>query len=162
MADAPKKRGRGRPPFVPTDAQRERVKDMVAIGAPQAEIAGSIRVSIETLKNHFESELRYGRAERRAETARTIFSEARTGNLAALKLAEQLTAQSGMQRPIMVAAPKAAEPKAPPPPPLPKEVKLGKKEQAKIDAANPDPSTPMGELMARRQAAAGSDPDSVH
>ena len=61
--------GRGMPPFVPSEVQRKQVEQMTGLGMTQAEIAKLIEsprtgkgINPETLRKHFDAELRAGRA----------------------------------------------------------------------------------------------------
>lgn len=130
----------GRPPFAATKRQCKRVEEMISCGMSEPEISHVIGCSVPTLRKHFADHLMHGRARRRAEVIELLYKTARKGNVSAQKQLEDMTAVAASLRPSMA---DVAE--------VPKPVKLGKKEEADQAAANPDASTPLGELMQRRQ-----------
>lgn len=75
----------GRPPHVPTKKSRTRVEVLVAGGMSQSEIAAALKISVPTLCEHYASELRDGRARRRAAVIEAQFRCAVEGNVAAQK-----------------------------------------------------------------------------
>jgi hypothetical protein len=125
---------RGRPEFKATRAMRREVEQMVAVGMSEDDVARAIGCATPTLAKHFAEELATGRAKKRAEVIKLLFKTARKGNVSAQKKLEAMTGAG---------AGAAAAPQA----------KLGKKEEAELAALNPDTSSTMGELMARRTAA---------
>lgn len=136
------KRGRGRPEFKATPARRKRVEELVAGGMSHDDIARVIGCSDLTLRKYFEDELRTGSAKRRAEADALLWKSARSGNVSAIrKLHEKLDIAATARKPAESAIPKAPA--------------LGKKEELQLAAENPDTTTSMGELMARRMAGEG-------
>lgn len=74
----------GRPPHVPTDAQRATVKAMSAYGIPQHDIARVIGIHDESLRKHYRDELDLGVIEANAKIAETLFRQAtKEGNTTA-------------------------------------------------------------------------------
>lgn len=144
------KPGAGRPPAVVTEAARETVMRMVSVGESHVDIAAAIGVAKNTLVAWFDAELAVGRAVKRAQLVNMVFDKALSGNAGMTKLAIELTAianksDAPYRLPEAKPEPVAAEPKPP---------KLGKKEEQMLAAQNPDPGTPMGELMAARRRGA--------
>jgi hypothetical protein len=128
MPDEPKDKG-GRPPFKPTKRQREDVVILVSCGTSEEVISGILGISRPTLREHFEFELATGRAAFRLELRKKLKELADDGNVTALKYLDMTAAgeeASGVS------------------------ADLGKKEQARIAAKNPEPGTPLGHLMRRR------------
>lgn len=70
------KRGRGRPPFVPTDRDRKQVRTLAAMGLMAEEIACVIGVTDKTLQKHFKEELSVGPAEATANVAQMLYKQA--------------------------------------------------------------------------------------
>ena len=136
------KRGRGRPEFKATPARRRRVEELVSGGMSHDDIARVLGCSDETLRKHFEDELRTGSAKKRAEADALLWESARAGNASSIRrLIERLDT--------------AATARRPPEPTQQKPPALGKKEELQRAAEHPDTSTSMGELMAKRIAAEG-------
>lgn len=130
-AAAPKRPGR--PSFVPSLEQRERVEILVAGGQSEEDIARVIGVARGTLREHFADELSTGRAKKRAEVLVAQFRTAIAGNASAQ--------EKFLKKGEVPELPEYRQPK---------EEKLGKKEQALRDAHEPDVGTSMGSLMAQR------------
>lgn len=88
--ELPARRKAGRPPFVPTDEQRELVKDLATAGTPQEQIALMVKdakgspISHVTLRKHFRPELDEGTIEANAKMAGRLFKEGMSGNVAAM------------------------------------------------------------------------------
>lgn len=81
------KRGPGRPAFVPTEAQRKQVEALAGYGMPQEQIASIVTddgISIDTLRAHFDRELRQGKAKANAHIGKTLFEKATNGDTASL------------------------------------------------------------------------------
>ena len=79
LARPPK--GPGRPPFEPTDAQREKVKSLAGLGVAQERIRHYIRdsgepISKNTLIKHFRTELDEGLLEAEALLLESLFNQA--------------------------------------------------------------------------------------
>lgn len=128
----------GRPAFEPTDEMRERVEILVGAKQTEDEIARTLRITPPTLRKHFHDELANGFAARRSCAKLKQYEIGMAGNAAALK-AYLAHGNDHYQLPSLDAAPA-------------KEEKLGKKAQQQIAADNPDQSTSIGQLMARRAA----------
>ena len=126
---------RGRPTHVPTPEKRLRVSVLRALNQSHEEIAAAMGVSEPTLRKHYLPELKGGMAQKRAEALVLLYTEVQKGNVSAIKEFLRQVERSDL-------TPAAAKPTRAP--------KLGKKAQAAIDAAMPDPTSSMGELMARR------------
>lgn len=85
--NAPAKRGPGRPAFVPTEAQRKQVEALAGYGMPQDQIASIVTddgIALETLRAHFDRELRQGKAKANAHIGKTLFEKASNGDTASL------------------------------------------------------------------------------
>jgi transcriptional regulator with XRE-family HTH domain len=110
---------RGRKKMRVNNELREHVAMLRASGMTQEQIADAIGCSVPTLVQYFSLELNEGKAAKRAEMIRALWSAAIAGNVTAMKawlaLNDRDTAPKAITRP-------SAEPK------------LGKKEQALVDA----------------------------
>ena len=111
---------------------------MVACGTSEEAIAGVIGIDRTTLREHFAVELANGRATFRLELRKKLKELANKGNVTALKYLDMTAAEDA-------ASGLSAD--------------LGKKEQARIAAKNPEPGTPLGDLMRRRQVGRASSPE---
>lgn len=118
---------------------RDNVSLWVMAGISEVAMAARFGISHDTLRRRFAEELRRGREQWQMHVLGLLMKAAESGNVTAMKTL--------LNRSDAVYSPPTAEEPAKPP-------KLGKKEQAQIEAQNPDVSTSMGELMARRQQAA--------
>lgn len=129
----------GRPAFKATLEQREKVRIWSAWGVKRKEIAARLEIADETLNKYFAYDLEAGPAIIAGDYDLALHRECIKGVVAAQRLWEERQKNRiwGSQ-PVQL-----IEEKIP---------KLGKKEAAFIAAQNPDPSTAMGELMARRAA----------
>lgn len=118
------KKGRGRPEFVPTDEDREKVQILRAQGMSKEAIAAALGIHHETLTKHFSVDMECAVAKRTAEVMMARYRSAIGGSVPAqnkfLELAGALP-------------PKPARP--------PKAPAKGKKEvleeQAKVEQATP-------------------------
>ena len=84
--DEPKKMGR--PPFCPTDAEREAVTRMAAVGIPHEQIAlvvGDNGINVDTLKKHFKRELETAYVEANTKVGQSMFQRAIDGDVGAQK-----------------------------------------------------------------------------
>ncbi len=135
----------GQPPFKPTKAQRGDVETMKADGWSNERIAFLLRISRPTLEKHFAAELQYGRDVVQLENLKNLRRMAKKNASAAKQLNDRLD----------IAATKRPDGGDAPPVHQPKEPKLGKKERLQAEAENPDTSTEMGDLLARRAAMSG-------
>ena len=78
--------GAGRPPFVPTDDERKQVEALSGYGLPQEQIAILIRggIGLDTLREHFATELVSGKAKANGQVGKTLFQKAMGGDTAAM------------------------------------------------------------------------------
>lgn len=134
---------RGRPAYNPTQQDRRRVELMVADGMTDDQMAAALGIGDYSLKTHFRRELTGGRARKRMQWLEMLEDHAAKGNVSALKTLIRSSELSALVRHDTAEKPV-------------REPKLGKKEVQQLEAQNPDVSTPMGELMARRQAESGN------
>lgn len=121
----PEPRPVGRPPYVPTSSDREKVELLVASGTKHGEIALVLSISEPTLREAYAVELKTGPAKRRAEAVLLLYKAAKSNNVSAIKewnakLLEAELARLGGD----VAAPPASK----------KEDTLGKKAIQAVDA----------------------------
>lgn len=123
-----------RPRFLPTDGQRRMVKSMSAYGIRQDEIAATIGVSAKTLRRRFRKELDRGATEANTQVGQTMYHLASSGkSVAATKF--WLTHRAGWRQ--NAGAVRGTE--------LPPFVVLAaptEREQAALDHAKPDPTSP--------------------
>lgn len=124
----------GRPPFEPTDEMRERVSIAAGAGMSHEEIAIGLGISRPTLTKYFEAELSEGAYARRLDVVEAMYRAAMKGNVTAQRTYIEMT-------PRAAAAP---EPKAP---------KVGKKEQADLDAKTAAEGTEWSTLLRRSSTA---------
>lgn len=111
------KRARGRPEYVPTDELREKVQVLRAQGMSKEAIAVALDISTETLTKHFSLELECAVAKKTADVMMARFRSAIGGSVPA------------QNKFLELAGAVPPQPKKPPRTP-----KLGKKEQADVDA----------------------------
>ena len=78
--------GAGRPPFVPSDDERKQVEALSGYGLPQEQIAILIRggIGLDTLREHFATELVSGKAKANGQVGKTLFQKAMSGDTAAM------------------------------------------------------------------------------
>lgn len=84
---------RGRPPFEPTEKDRNKVKLLLALGWANPRVANAIGVSPATLKRYFRAELKARDAMRDRLDARRVeiaMEQANAGNIAALRVLDAL------------------------------------------------------------------------
>ena len=82
--NSPVKRKQGRPPFKPTDEQREQVIAMSSNGVPHRQQAPLIGCSSpKTLRKHFREELNIGKIQANAKVAGALYQSALEGNVKA-------------------------------------------------------------------------------
>jgi len=128
---------RGRPAHEITPENQRKVELLRAINQNNEQIAAAIGISEQTLRRKYLPQLKQGRARILAELVDRLWAEADRGSVAAIReLSRQIERSESSGNAIVP----------------PKMQKVGKKIQAKIDAAKPDRATSMGELMARRAA----------
>lgn len=131
---------RGRPAHEVTAEKKLRVAVLRALNQSNDEIAAAMGISERTLRTHYPSELRQGLAQKRAEVMILLWTQAAKGNVSAMKEFLRQTERSDLG-----GVPRVVKPAA--------ERKLGKKEQAVLDAQAPDTTATFGELMMRRSEA---------
>lgn len=66
----------GRPPYEPTEKDRQQVKTLAAMGVPDYDIAKVMQLSGPTLRKHFFHELESGHIEANAKVAQSLFKMA--------------------------------------------------------------------------------------
>ena len=79
--------GAGRPPFVPTEAQREFVRELSGLGVPQSQIKLLVRpggIALETLLEHFRDDLDIGKAVANTKMAGALFAKGIKGDVTAM------------------------------------------------------------------------------
>jgi hypothetical protein len=78
--------GAGRPPFVPTDADRKQVEALSGYGLPVHQIAALIQggISVDLLYDHFRDEMVSGKAKANSQIAQTLFQKAKGGSESAM------------------------------------------------------------------------------
>ena len=135
----------GRPRLKPTAKQRNRVSLMKAAGWSNERIAAQIEIARNTLELHFAKELEFGADRKRLELMEHLEAASKKRNASASKQLIEMIDQAATLRQD------AGLPKDD----APKEPRLGKKEALQRQAENPDRSSEMGELMARRMAETG-------
>ena len=74
---------RGRPPFKPTDEQREQVITLSSNGLPHIQISRIIGCAPKTLRKHFREELNIGKIQANAKVAGALYQSALNGNVKA-------------------------------------------------------------------------------
>lgn len=87
IADEPlpdDRRERGRPPFEPTEAQRENVANMVACGITQEQIALFLDIDTKTLGKHFRREIDTAATVANAKVGKSLFVKATSGDVGAM------------------------------------------------------------------------------
>lgn len=75
---------RGQKPHVPDDKDRLLVKSLSAVGMPYEDISRKLKITSDTLVKYYKDELELGRADANAEIARTLYQQAKNGNVAAM------------------------------------------------------------------------------
>lgn len=118
------KRPVGRPRHVATDENRLKVTELLSAGMPLADVALALRIDEKTLGRAYAEEVRFGRVERRSEVIGLLYSAARKGNVAAQKHLEGMTAVADAESRVIEPGIEAQ----------PKTRRLGKKEQAVLEA----------------------------
>lgn len=79
--------GAGRPPFVPTDADRKLVRKLSGLGLPHNQIRMLVRekgIGLDTLAEHFRVELEEGKADTGWKIANALFNKAMKGDTTAM------------------------------------------------------------------------------
>ena len=77
--------GAGRPAFDPTDAERKQVEALSGYGLPIDQIGALVRdgIHVDTLRAHFSSELKSGKAKANAQVGKTLFQKVMAGDTTA-------------------------------------------------------------------------------
>ena len=136
---------RGRPQHIATQQNRDKVTMLLAFGWSNERIARAMGITPPTLRKNYRLELKF-RGEQRdrldASLAMRLWDQVAAGNVGAVKEFRKLMEQNDLMLYGQTARPGEAGPK---------EVPLGKKEQALRNAQEPDTGTTLGDLMARRQ-----------
>ena len=136
---------RGRPPHVPDDKKRIKVKLLLAVGRTDAEIARALGITDKTLSKYYFRELR-SRDDARFQVEGTrllkLYEAAEEGKVAANKELGKILEKAALADNEFAKRAAAIGKK--------KEPKLGKKEQSLQDARTPDLDTPLGRAMAQR------------
>jgi hypothetical protein len=70
------KKRTGRPPYVPTQKERDQVRVLSAMGVPDVDVARVMQISAPTLRKYFRSELAVGHIESTAKVAESLFKQA--------------------------------------------------------------------------------------
>lgn len=135
---------RGRPRYVASAEKKAMVERLVAAGESHEDIGKLLGISQPVFRSRYATEIADGRLKLRSALLAVVFEKALEGNATMLRVALDVTDMPDVEVPYKLPE---AKPEAPA---KTKEPKLGKKEQQAIAAANPDTSTPMGELMAAR------------
>lgn len=117
-----------RPTYKPTTVTRQKVAVAAGAGMAHEQIAIGLGISRNTLEKHFEKELSVGAYGKRMEVLLSLHQAAKKGSSSAAKA--YLAAE-----PWLAAPPVPAQPDVPQVPVAKPAQKLGKKEQAKIDAS---------------------------
>lgn len=73
-----------RPAHQPTRETKLLVKNLVAVGMLQEDIASKLDMSVDTLARHYRKELDEGIADANATIAKKLFDEAKSGNVACM------------------------------------------------------------------------------
>lgn len=145
------RKGRGRPEHVPTKKTRDHVALLASVGNGQETIARVIGISVPTLTRHYASELELGLANANAKVGANLLKQACKDDFRAvpaaiawLKYRDRHNWNEHGPLPPSMRDQQEQKPA--------KQAKLGKKQERAIAARNPDESTTMGALMARRAA----------
>lgn len=125
------KRPRGRPEFVATDEDREKVQVLRSQGMSLAAIAAALGIHHDTLRKHFSEDLEVAVAKRTAEVMMARYRAAMGGNVTAQN--KFLEMAGTVPPPSSRKTPKAPE--------------LGKKEAAQLDAETAHEGSEWGHLL---------------
>lgn len=120
------KRGRGKPPFKPTAAQKAKVRLWIAGGMTKSGIAEALGIARDTLDKYFAFELLNGAQTELAGNLELLKKAARKGNVTAMKFLDAKFAATAAQ-----AGFESKSTEDVPPPRVPK---MGKKEEAAVAA----------------------------
>lgn len=134
---------RGRPPYEPTERDRNKIKLLLALGWSNERLANALNISPATLKRYFRAELKARDAMRDRLDARRFeiaMEQANAGNVAALKELGRMLEQSDL---ALMGAQASHRRKSEDE----KTEKLGKKEQAMRDARTAHEGSGWGSLL---------------
>lgn len=96
MSDQPeKRRGRGRPEYVPSDRNRGAVQVLAANGTPHTVIARKIGIDLKTLRKAFPEELTEGYEQTKASLGAELVRQGLKGNVNAIRY--WMSTQGGKQ-----------------------------------------------------------------
>lgn len=123
----------GRPPYAPTDKERQMVEILAGFAIPQVEIAQAISISQHTLLKYFAQELACGAAKVHAKLATNLLRLSSGSDGTALK-ATMFALQTRFGWSAYVPRPPEGKP-------------LGKKEQATLAAQTAHEESEWGELL---------------
>lgn len=126
-----------RRPHKPTAATRRRVEIAAGGGSSHEAIAQALKLDAKTLRKHYEVELASGANMRRIQVLETLFASARKGNTSAARAYLQNAPQFEALSETNVAD------SAPPP----RADRLGKKDQANVDAVGAQAGTDWDGLL---------------
>ena len=122
---------RGPEGFVPTKAQREKVKLYLAGGISEPVVAHRLGISQNTLRKHFADELEFGRDMKRADNLERLEKAATKGNVSAMKHLDAKFATVSAENSFTAPAPRSSD--------------VGKKEQAQAAAKDAGQGTGWGD-----------------
>lgn len=148
------KRGRGRPEWEPTTAQRRQIAIWAGAGMSLEAMASALGISIPTLRKHCATELSTGANQRRAEVLESLFRQAKKGSVTAAKAYLAAVPEfvvppgAGSELPDGSSAAPAPAPAAPQALAKP----LGKKEQANRDAVTAHEGTEWADVLPTHNA----------
>jgi hypothetical protein len=131
---------RGRPAHIATRENRNKVLMLLALGWTNQRIGSALAIDLKTFRKNYSHELKlrdFQRDRLDAAVAMKLWDQVQEGNVGAIKEFRALLERNDLMR-----RPLESEDHA---------QKLGKKEQALLDAQIPDTGTTLGELMAKRQ-----------
>lgn len=72
------------PAHIPTDENRKTVRMLASVGVRHVDIAVKLGISEDTLTRHYRKELDDGRIDANAIISKTLFEQARAGNITAI------------------------------------------------------------------------------
>lgn len=142
------KRGRGRPEWEPTAAQRRQIAIWAGAGMSLEAMASALGISTPTLRKHCATELSTGANQRRAEVLESLFRQAKKGSVTAAKAylaaSPEFVVPPGAGSEIPVGSSATPAPSVIPQTPA---KPLGKKEQANRDAVTAHEGTPWAGVL---------------
>ena len=142
----------GRPEHVPTNQNRNKVMMLLALGWSNDRIASAMHITPPTLRKHYFRELKFrdeARDRMDATVSMQLWTGVMEGSVSAIKEFRKLVEKNDLMLYGQTAPVKQSKARANPT--AAAKPKLGKKEQALLDAAAPDTDSLLGQLMAQRQ-----------